>query len=187
MDQVVYEGEPYTPGEYDPFVQIDKTKRTSSPEKGSRTKEGITPQTKGSPIEPHPKKQPLRRSKRLKSNHASFSAKPKGSCLDMDNPTRTIWVPFHLEKKRERWMLANSVMAIPKWMAKFSQNLPKEETTRIMKILSMPRMESLRRYHMLLDKVRNLMGREEEADWKLKQINAHKYNQKTKQWYFSIQ
>ena len=40
---------------------------------------------------------------------------------------------------------------------------------------------------MLLDKVRNLMGREEEADWKLKQINSHKYNRMTKQWYFSIQ
>ena len=40
---------------------------------------------------------------------------------------------------------------------------------------------------MLLDKVKHLMGQEEEADWKLKQINAQKYNRKTKQWYFNIQ
>ena len=99
MDQVVYEGEPYTPGEYDPFVQIDKTKRTNPPEKGSHTKKGTTLQTEGSPMKAHPNKKPLRRSKRLKSNHANFSIKPKGSYLDKDNPARTIGYHSTLRRK----------------------------------------------------------------------------------------
>ena len=77
-------------------------------------------------------------------------------------------------------MLTNSVMAIPKWMTNISQNMSKEERTKIMKILSTPRMESLRRYHMLLDKVKHIMGQEEETNWKLKQINAHKFNKNSK-------
>ena len=78
-------------------------------------------------------------------------------------------------------------MTILKWITKISENMPKEESTRIMKILSTPKMESLRRYHMLLEKIKHLVGKDEEANWKLKQINGHKYNRRNKQWYFNIQ
>ena len=53
MVKVVYEGETYTPGEYDPFIKM--------------TKKDPTRLAKGSTIKGKPKKLPLRRSKRLRT------------------------------------------------------------------------------------------------------------------------